>query len=367
MPTLERDATVVIALDPDFPVGDVRTIADRLAASGVVVPGFIPPAAGLLTFEALAYASYVECTPTVILPDRNIVSRMARAARDGLVHPVDGPTQTAVDLMALAQAMNFDVEPSIAFHELAHRDGNPIANEELRWFRAADNGQAKAWIDLALGRSNQLTLIEPGPSTNFDLATPIHRYRCNYAIALRVAALELDPKKTSLERATALIGWMVSDFIVAGPAAIFAAMFLSPRASRAGMLKQIKSLNRARALAGVCNAAWDITHLSDFVRRAKATDHDKQRFVFATADQTLAELGNLLFSNAEQLDGFKQQLAAAILPWWAKDATAVAKLIADAIILAEQRLSPGASPGVEDYIGHQIAVGEHAVTNWTPG
>lgn len=364
---LEKDATVVIELDPDFPVEDVRTIADRLGASGAVVPGFIPPGAGLLTFEALAYASYVECTPTVVLPDRNIVSRMARAARDGVVHPADGPTQTAVDLMALAQAMNFDIEPSIAFHELAYCDGNPIANEELRWFRAADHGQAKAWIDLALGRSTDLATIEPGPSTDFDLAAPIHRYRCNHAVALRVAALELDSKKTPLERATALFEWMVSDFIVAGPAAIFAAMFLSPRASRAGMLKQIKSPNRARALAGVCNAAWDITHLSDFVCRAKASDHEKQRFVFATADQTLAQLGNLLFSDAEHLDGFKQQLAAAIVPWWAKDADAVAKLIADAIAVAGQRAPPEAPPGVEDYIGHQIALGERAVTNWTPG
>jgi hypothetical protein len=364
---LEKDATVMIAMDPEFPLDDVRTIANRLDKSGAIVPGFIPPTGGLLTLEALAYASHIDRTQTVILPDRNIVSRMARAARDGVIHPADGPTQTAVDLMALAQAMNLDIEPSIAFHELAHHDGNSSANEELRWFRAANHGQAKAWIDLALGRSNRLTMTEPPPSTDFDLAKPIRRYRCNHAVALRVAALELDPVKTSFERATALLKWMFSDFIVAGPAVIFAAMFLSPRASRAGMLKQIRSPDRARALAGVRNAAWDITHLSDFVRRAESADYGVQRFLFATADQTLAQVGKLLFIGAEQLDRFERQLAAAISPWWAKDAAAVAKLITDAIASADLRSPPEAPPGVEDYIGYQIALWEHAVVQWTPG
>ncbi|MDP9412890.1 MAG: hypothetical protein M3Q08_02110 [Pseudomonadota bacterium] len=358
---LEDDATVMIALDPDFPIEDVRTIASRLSVSGCMVAGFIPPAVGLLAFEALAYAAFVERTTTVILPDRNIVSRMARAARDGIAHPADGPTQAAIDLMALAQAMNFDIEPSIAFHELAHRDGNPIANEELRWFRAADEGQARAWIDLALRRANRLDSIKAGPPTTFDLAAPVHRYRCNYAVALRLAALELDTERTPLERAKSLLEWMVSDFIVAGPAAIFAAMFLSPRASRAGMLKQLKSSDRTRALAGVRNAAWDITHLSDFVQRAKVTDYAEKRFVFATADQALAQLGHLLFMDAELLDGFEQQLAAAIVPWWGKDAAAVAKFIADAIAAAEERWTPVAPPGIDDYIGYEIALGEHVV------
>jgi hypothetical protein len=358
---LEEDATVMIALDPDFPVGDVRIIANRITSSGTLVPGFIPPDFGFLAFEALVYAAYVDRTATVILPDRNIVSRMARVARHGVVHPVDGPTQAAIDVMALAQAMDLDIEPSIAFHELAHRNGNAIANEELRWFRVADYGQADAWIDLALGRSSRLPTIELGPQTADDLSAPTHRYRCNYVAALQVALLELDSTRSSLARAEALLKWMISDFIVAGPAAIFAAMFLSPRASRAGMIKQLKSPDRARAIAGVRNAAWDITHLSDFVRRAKKANYEKERFVFATADQALAQLAHLLFVDAECLDGFEQQLTTAIVPWWGKDAAAVAKFIAEALAQAEERLPPQGFQGVDDYVGYQIELGESAV------
>jgi hypothetical protein len=188
---LEEDGTVMIALDPEFPVEDVRAIGARLGESQALVPGFSPPKAGITSLEALLYAVHIERTTTVILPDRNLASRMSRAAKDGVGCPIDGPTQIAIDLMALSQAMNFEIEPAIAFHELAHRDGNAVAKEELRWFRAADHGQAKAWIQLALGRSDRLALIEPGPLTDLDLAAPIHRWRCNYAVALRVAALEL--------------------------------------------------------------------------------------------------------------------------------------------------------------------------------
>ena len=108
------------------------------------------------------------------------------------------------------------------------------------------------------------------------------------------------------------------------------------------------------------NAAWDITHLSDFVRRAKTTDFEKERIIFATADQALAQLAHLLFLDDEHLHGFERQLAAAIMPWWGKDAAMIAKFIANAVGSGEKRLPPRATLGVKDYVGHQIEFGENA-------
>lgn len=362
---LGTESNIMITLDPRFPIEDVKIIGARLDESQALVPGFIPPPAGITSLEALLYAEHVQGIETVILPDRNIVSRMARAARDGVIHPVDSPTQIAIDLMAFSQAMNFSVEPSIAFHELAHHDGNALANEELQWFRAADHGQAEAWIHIALGHSNKLTKIEVGSPTDYDLAAPLSRWRRNYAVALRIAALELGTQ-TPLERATKLLDWMLSDFFVAGPAAIFAAMFLSPRASRSGMLKQLKSPDRTRAIAGVRNAAWDITHLSDFVRRVKSTDDPDKRFIFATADRALAQLGKIMFTDAQNLDKFKEKMATNIAPWWKNDAIEVAKLFSVAIAEADKRSAPKGLTGIDDYVGHWIAAGEHEVTSWLP-
>ncbi|MDX8449670.1 hypothetical protein [Mesorhizobium captivum] len=359
---LEENLSVMMVFDPRFPFEDVKAICARLDASQSLVPGFIPALAGIMSVEALLFAEQIDQTTTIILPDRNLVSRMARVARNGVLRPLDRPTQIAVDLMAVSQALNWDIEPSIAFHELAHQQGDEIANEELRWFRAADHGQANAWIDIAHGRANGLGSIKLGQSTDFALAAPLHRWRRNYAIALRVAALELS-QRTPFERTTALINWMVSDFIVAGPAALFAAMFLSPRASRAGMIKHLKSPDRARAVAGVQNAAWDITHLSDFVLRATSPSAAGKRFILGTADQALAEIGRLLISNSEHLEAVEQKLAVDIEPWWASDAHAVAKLICGAVSVARARPRPEANG---DHVGALISIGERLVVDCTP-
>jgi hypothetical protein len=70
----------------------VEAIGARLMASGALTPRFVPPAAGLLTVQAMLYADRIERLPTVLLPDRNVVTRMARIARDGLIGREDPPT-----------------------------------------------------------------------------------------------------------------------------------------------------------------------------------------------------------------------------------------------------------------------------------
>jgi hypothetical protein len=214
---------IVIRLDPEFPLEDVEAIGARLMALGALVPGYIPPDVGMLSIAALRFAQDIDQTETRLLPDRNLVSRMARLVRDGAQQPLAGPNAIAADLMAFAQAMNLQIEPSIAFHELAHRDGNAVALEELSWFRAADHGQALAWIDLAQGRIDRLPIATPEPAVERDLAYPLRRWRRNYVVALRIAELEL-ADMTPLKRALTLFQWMVDDYFMAGPAAIFATM-----------------------------------------------------------------------------------------------------------------------------------------------
>lgn len=113
---------IIIRLDPDFPLEDVEAIGARLMASGALVPGYVPPDAGLLSIAGFRINQDIYQAETRLLPDRNLVSRMARLARDGAQQPLTGPAAIAADLMAYAQAMNLLIEPSIAFHELAHRD-----------------------------------------------------------------------------------------------------------------------------------------------------------------------------------------------------------------------------------------------------
>lgn len=204
---------VAISLDPRFPYSEVECIGKSLEASGSLVAGYHPPAVGLLAVRALLYAQHVDRLSIRILPDRNLVSRMARVAQHGVRWPLDEPTRLAVRVMAFAQAMDIQIEPTIAFHELAQRDGNECAHEELRWFRAADQAQAGSWIEIAMHRADRLPVAVLAEKGNEDLARPLSRWRRNYIVALKIAELEL-AAIPPLEKVRKLLDWMVNEFIV---------------------------------------------------------------------------------------------------------------------------------------------------------
>jgi hypothetical protein len=88
------------------------------------MPGFVAPSIGPLDVKALLYAEHIEGIETFLLVDRNLASRMAQLARDGAPRRWDVPTKVSIKLMGFAQAMNIDIEPGLAFHELAHSQGN---------------------------------------------------------------------------------------------------------------------------------------------------------------------------------------------------------------------------------------------------
>src|SRR3546814_14213139 len=111
--------------------------------------------------------------------------------------------------MAFCQAMDIDIEPGLAFHELAQVMGDEVANEELRWFRVADTGErATYWIDLSVGRSDRLPALAPNAPENLPLSDAPHRWRCNYAAVLTATALELDGARSPVERSVSLLAGM---------------------------------------------------------------------------------------------------------------------------------------------------------------
>lgn len=341
------------------------TIGARLTASGALTPGFIPPTRGLLDLEGLAFADTIEGIPTVLLPDRNVVTRMARIAREGTIGRDDPPSRLAVDAMAFCQATNIDIEPLLAFQELAECMGDEVANEELRWFRVADEGRATAWINLATGQADRLPPLEAGLGEGRRLADPPHRWRCNHAVMLRAASLELNATLTPLRRFETLVGWMRADFILAGPAAVLCMLFLSPRGPRRGLVKDLRSTDRSKALSGVRNAAWDATYHSELTRRARPESYERARCIFASADRTLAGLAPLLLIDAEDPEVHRTELAARIGEWWGRDAGRVADALLDAIAAIQDRPAPTGPPGASDYVGLKIAEGEALVSRST--
>lgn len=312
---MEEDAEFLFRFDPDFPIDDVDKIGRRLTESKALIPGWIAPEVGAFDIRAVVMAEHYDGWLTILLPDRNIISRMARVAREGVIGTRDHPTDIAVLLMAFAQAVNFNIEPGLAFHELAQRENNQTALDELRWFRTADTGgYAREWIDLALDYKTSIAIKEALAEEAVNLTAPIRRWRCNYVVAMKIAALELAPGEPE-DKLMALLDWMNEDFLLASPALIFAARYWAPNRPRAGLIKHVKAPDRSRVLKGARNAAWDITYLSEFILRVSEGVAKKEQFVLATGDRLLAEIAPILLRGRESEERHPS-LEETLSQWW---------------------------------------------------
>lgn len=360
----EEDMTLMVRLPADFPLADLQQIGRMLEQEDVFVPGYIPPDVGMYDLMGYFYGSMMDKVSVVLLPDRNIVSRLATATSG---RKADDQLRLAAAVLAFAQCLDIQIEPSIAYHELGPVQGNVAAYEELARFRLADNSHPRVWIDLALGRSDSISSLG-GPlvvADSRDLAKPLHRWHCNYIAALKIGELELLPL-TPLERTLKLLEWMHDDFILAGPAVIFACHYFAPRFPRKRLLKGLRSELRERALAGAANAAWDITHLSEFTRQSNEAHGSNTRFVFASLDEGLRRIARTLFTATIE-DPALDRLATALAVWWPGDH---ARKIADRLSELTQRCRDPAwyeqQRNNPNAISEFIARGEASLRAWSP-
>lgn len=303
-----------IILPPGFPYFELRKLGEILEEDGVFIPGYIRPSVGLCVPDSFIFESQFEGISTTLLPDRNIVSRMAKIATGA---PMDTMLRKIAALKAFCHYLDIQIEPSIAFHEQAQSQGNAIANEELAWFRSADNADPYLWLELAFGIKDRLDPALPlGELESHDLAFPLRRWRRNYIAALKIAEIELTGGP-NLERLLNLFDWMREDFMVAGPAALMACVYYAPNSPpRAGLFKNLRSPDRDRAINGIRNAAWDLTHLSDLVHRVNEAEGGSNRLLFASFDEGLRNLARLLFASSSS-DGLNPgRISDAISVWW---------------------------------------------------
>jgi len=107
---------------------------------------------------------------------------------------------------------------------------------------------------------------------------------------------------------------MYEDFQFCGPAAIFAAVYFSGRRPPR-MMKGLRGNDRAKALAGVRNAAWDITYLSYFADAVQDSEARQVRTILATRDDALAAIAPLVLLGREPEED-RPSLGQAFEQWW---------------------------------------------------
>jgi len=355
---------VFIKMPNDFPVQGVMDISDHLLQISALVADYPDPNSEVYFAGHYLGIGQLEGMQTTLLPDLNVVSLMAQAAKG---QPLDEHGRNAAAILAFAQCMDIQVEPSIAFHEMAFSVGNKAALEKLGWFRVADSGNPHEWVAAGLGQIDRILTIGTPPAVEqLDLAKPLKRWRRNYVVALKMGELELNGKLNAIQKVTTLLEWMRDDFILAGPAAILAFLYFAPDSPpRKGLLKDLKADDRQKALAGAKNAAWDITYLSDFARRInEASDAQRTRYIFASFDKKLRELARFVIGEHEEM-GVHESLPKSFERWWpSKDAQRIADLWASCLTRTRSLDWWNQYKGRPDYVGELIDQGEAILLNW---
>tara|TARA_R110000824_G_scaffold155226_6_gene327794 strand:- start:89960 stop:91036 length:1077 start_codon:yes stop_codon:yes gene_type:complete len=352
---------ITFALPSDFPLDDVVEIGNVLLKTNALVPVFTPASAGLLSVEALLSARLVDKIDIQILPDRNLASRIAQIARNGIRDDAPCPMKVAAHIMAFAQVMDLLFEPTISFHELAHFHGNQVANEELAWFRIADNAGALKWIDLALGRRATLDTGVLPDVGNAVMDYQLRHWVRNYIVALKMAELEFEQSQP-VEKMLRLLAWMFEDFSFRGPAAMFAAIFFSTKSGRPKLIRHLRSSDRSKTIKALKNATWDMTYLSDMLERTQKNESAGKRYIFATADKDLAMIAPLLV-----LYDDVDTLAYKLREWWAQsDANRIAEAIFDIRDKIDAVPHPRQKEVPPTFLDDCISRGEQIVLSWNP-
>lgn len=350
-------------------VEDDLEISRLLRERGVFAPSFVPNDDEDI-YEPLTYRrqSFHHKTATILLADRNVVTRWLSLLSGKTASSED---RLAAAIMAFAQSANILVEPNLALYEAAVAGGSEAANNELRQFRLGDNLDTKHWADLAIGRIERLSIPEselpalPNNSDEIDFEMRLRRWLRNYTILLKLAELELRGLDR-IELITKFSTWMYEDFIIGGPGLMFAIYYLAPNSARSGLLKNLRSEDRERALRGIRNASWDLTLLSDWIRRGEEQKGKNALTLLCSLDRKLMKLALILAPHpAGDSEGdFRGSALRKILePWGKKQAHEISELI-ERFMTTPNNPSRQIHRPHEVNIDQMIAEGEKFVRDW---
>lgn len=302
-------------------------IAEVLRSADVFTPSFAAPEIDL--YEPMVYRQQRERfeTHTRLLVDRNVLSRWVSMVRGEASSAND---RLAAGILAFAQCADIEIEPNIPLYEVAQWQGNDGANAELADFRFADTVHPGYWAEVALGEGNQVPLSVEAPSAgpDIDFTMPLRRWVRNYILCLKIADLELQGG-SAVRRLLAFIDWMHREFLIGGPAFALAAIYLAPNAPRRALFKGIRSAARRDALAGIRNAAWDVTLVSQMLNAVQEQDEKGRLTLLGSLDRSVHRLarGVLDISDAAETD--EDAIRRSLAQYWnARDsATIVAEFV----------------------------------------
>jgi len=353
-----------VPIDP----GDLRIIAAALREGDVFTPTFSTPDVDL--YDPVVYRDQAARfdRSTALLVDRNVLTRwidVVRGAYPSANH------RLAAAVLAFAQCAEIDIEPNIALYELAFTQGQDAATHELMAFRLADHVHPGYWAEVALDRADAIGDLPEGfpereSDLAFDFTMRLRRWRRNYILALKIAELELRGG-SAVDRLLELLSWMYKDFLLGGPALALAVHYLAPNSSRKRQLKGLKSRDRERAIAGVRNAAWDLTLISEWVHRVAQQESDARLVLLTSFDRGLHRLARSVVDVEGTSVDVEDRLRANLMDLWGDEAgRRLLYAVSDCYGSLENPDRQVHRQPAPDFIDMWTAQGEAAVREWRP-
>lgn len=276
-----NDEEMSIAIWLPLQSDELLCLQSVLQDSGVLVQGNYAGDDPYVILNYLAAAAIEDCEFRALF-DRNLISPLIALARGERV-PQSGQAEANARLAAACACFcilaKILIEPNISLYEYASVAGNEAAQSDARLFRIADNADAMAYLNIAVGRSDKLPdeMLEhlnrfseigsrKSPETNFERALSL--WKPNYLYVLKTIALRrsgLAPVEAAME----LTRWQIEEAFFNAAAGMYCMAAISHVPPKGGMLKGILSENLSALRAGVRNATWDICLLQQFGRQVR--------------------------------------------------------------------------------------------------
>jgi hypothetical protein len=308
---------------------DLAAIEQIVRENELLIPGNfrMDDAAHVMAFHE---AAFIHKHSFRVLFDRNLVTRLAGLVR-GDVMPTDPASARIVRFTAACMAFcilaEIDVEPNMAIYEGAQTHGHAFAEAETLLFQVANNLHPKFYIDIALGRANQLPpghieevrsdpdMVSKKPGEN-DFTRPLTLWRASHLHVLKAVALKRS-EKSNLGAAINFIEWQEKEAFFNASASLFclAAMGHTPPATK--MIKDIGSQDLEKLQKGIHNATWDIAILIQWGKWLR--DKQAVSWLFSTNDKALKHIIKYLFLDDDS-DTDAQFIKFLRLSWGKKDA-----------------------------------------------
>ncbi|MEZ8077104.1 hypothetical protein ACED27_18785 [Vibrio sp. FF112] len=231
------------------------------------------------------------------LLDRNIVSYLIDLVKGVELSPefdVSRCHRLTAALQAFFNASSIKSEPGLSYHEYIENSSVERADEELSYFRSADNLDANVYLDIALNNINSIPFevvphYQAGELINFDTE---HRVKAfEFSIVVIKKALSIRSKcNNDYEAVRLLLEWMFEEYVFCAPAFYFMAIYFSG--------EKVSKMLKSSSMESVRNAGWDLALLQHWL--TLANKDSEQLWLLASMDKAIVKTADMMLPRATE-------------------------------------------------------------------